>query len=87
MPDALGVELEFMEHLCLEQHSAEAEGRDGDVERLQDLQVRMLVDHVSRWVPAYARDLQDATESRFYRQLSGLLADFVESDAEALNAS
>ena len=81
MPDALDVELEFMERLGLEEVAAREEGRPEEVARLRELQRRMLSEHLARWVPEYARKMKGLAETAFYRSMLGLAADFVEWDA------
>ncbi len=84
MPDELSVELEFMEHLCIEEANAETDQNPAEVLRLQQLQERMLDEHLSQWAPPYARELKEASASLFYRQMLGLLADFIDWELEAL---
>ena len=80
LPDALGVELEFMEKLSQREAGAEEEGRREEVRRLQQLQHRMLADHLGQWVPDYARKLSGEAGTGFYGSMLNLAADFVEWD-------
>jgi len=80
LPDALAVELEFMERLSAQEAVAAEENRPDQVTRLRDLQRRMLGEHVGRWVPAYAQRLAGEATTAFYRTMLNLLADFVEWD-------
>ena len=81
LPDALGVEFEFMERLCYEEEEARQAGGSADVRRLQELQRRMLKEHLAHWVPAYGRKLKSRASTGFYRAILDLAADFVEWDA------
>jgi TorA maturation chaperone TorD len=80
MPDALCVEFEFMERLSQEEAAAREESRSEDVQRLQELQRRMLGEHLARWVPDYGREQKTRAETGFYRAMLELAADFVEWD-------
>ena len=87
LPDALGVEFEFMERLCHEESVAKQARDSADVQRLQDLQRRMLKEHLARWVPAYGRKLKSRASTDFYRAMTDLAADFVEWDAREERAT
>lgn len=78
LPDALTVELEFMERLAAEEARVSGER---ETERLRELQTRMLRDHLARWVPPYARSLSGRAGSGFYDSMLNLMAAFVEWDA------
>lgn len=80
LPDALGVELEFMEKLGQREAEAEREGRGAEVRRLRQLQDRMLTEHLGQWVPDYARKRSAEAGTAFYRTMLDLAADFVEWD-------
>ena len=87
LPDALGVELEFMERLCSREAQAEKENRPKDVDRARELQARMLNKHLSQWTPAWARKLACAAKSEFYRSMLNFTADFIDWEAEEHPAS
>ncbi len=82
LPDHLGVELELMERLSSAEAVANSEGSPDEVGRLQELQRRMLDGHLSRWVPEYGRRLGSSANTVFYREILGLVADFVDWDAQ-----
>ena len=84
LPDALSVELEFMERLCHQEAEAEDRHDTGAVQHSQSLQRQMLLTHVAAWVPAYARRLEEAASTEFYCEMLGLLADFTEWETEKL---
>jgi TorA maturation chaperone TorD len=84
LPDALGVEFEFMERLTQEEAVAKKEGRSEEARRLRALQHRMLTEHLRQWVPDYGRELGAAARTDFYRAMLNLAADFVEWDAETV---
>lgn len=81
MPDALGVELEFMERTCAGEVAALRKGDAKAVDRTRAFQRRMLDGHLGRWVPAYAKGLAGFASTDFYRAMLGLLADFVEQES------
>lgn len=83
MPDSLAVELEFMEHLCGQEHEAATAGKAKKADRCRGFQVRMLQEHLSQWVPTYARQIGEASRQAFYRNMALLLADFVEAELAA----
>ena len=82
LPDALGVELEFMERLCAMEVRATQDGLTDEVVRLRGFQRRMLEDHLGRWAPEYARKLQPQAETDFYRAMFDLMSEFVEWDLQ-----
>jgi len=82
IPDALGVEFEFMERLALEEAKAAKENRPKDVQRLRDLQCTMLTEHLSKWVPTYARARKETAQTDFYQAMLSFTADFVEWDTQ-----
>ena len=84
LPDALVVELEFMERLSQKEAVASEEGSSGDVQRLHELQRRMLAEHLVQWVPDYGRKLRCQAGTGFYRAMLDLAAEFVEWDARQL---
>jgi TorA maturation chaperone TorD len=84
LPDALAVELEFMERLSQQEGAALEEGCSGEVQRLQELQRRMLTEHLAQWVPDYGRNLRSQAGTAFYRAMLDLAAEFVEWDARQL---
>ena len=78
LPDALGVEFEFMERLAQAEAEARRKGDAEELTRLEGLQRRMLDDHLGRWVPGYARRMKADAGTDFYRAMLDLAADFVE---------
>ena len=81
LPDGLAVEFEFMERLTQEESAARKNGDADEVERLEGLQRRMLVEHMGRWVPGYARKMKADASTDFYRAMLDLAAEFVEWNA------
>jgi TorA maturation chaperone TorD len=81
LPDALSVELEFMERLSADEAEARGEGRSDEVRRLQELQHRMLKEHLAPWVPDYARKLKGRARTDFYRSMLELTAEFIAWEA------
>lgn len=51
VPDHLGVELAFMQHLCAREAHAATTGNNAVVEQARSLQAAMLCDHLGRWAP------------------------------------
>lgn len=82
--DSLGVELEFMERLCLEEAEAEIKLHNGDLKKIRNSERRMLKEHLAKWVPGWARGLRPAVQGEFYGAMLDLLADFIEWDLDQL---
>jgi TorA maturation chaperone TorD len=86
LPDAIGVELEFMERLTEQEAAARKEHLADEARRLEELQRRMLNDHLGQWLPDYARRLKGSAATDFYRAMLDLAADFIESEAKRIGA-
>jgi TorA maturation chaperone TorD len=84
LPDALGVELEFMEKLSEREAEAGREGLADEVRRLRELQRRMLKDHLGQWLPDYARRLQSRASTDFFRSMLELTADFIDWEEKTI---
>lgn len=80
LPDHIGVELAFMQHLCEEEDKA---GRSGDSElaggyaKLQD---KFLDGHLREWAPDLAGNIAHKTKNHFYIGIAGILREFVKND-------
>jgi len=75
--DHIGFELEFMARLC--RLAADEEGTPRE-QVLAD-QRAFLHEHLQRWVPAFARDVEAHATTGFFRGAAGLLKGFLEADA------
>ncbi|MDP6574691.1 MAG: molecular chaperone TorD family protein [Rhodospirillales bacterium] len=87
LPDHVGVEFEFMQHMTSRQASA-AERSDGvaqaDCRRVEE---EFVSDHLARWLPEFCRRTMERATLPFYRELAGLAAGFMRSESEFLAAT
>jgi anaerobic sulfite reductase subunit A len=72
MPDHVGAELNFMALLGEKMRSEP--GREHWYGELAD---RFSAEHLKRWLPAYAADLENASEASLYRELARTTRDLV----------
>jgi putative dimethyl sulfoxide reductase chaperone len=65
MPDHIGVELNFLAILLQKNH--EESDRKGDYLRITE---KLLNEHLLKWTPDFTRDMENAAEIPFYRELA-----------------
>lgn len=86
-PDHIGIELEFMHHLCEAQHKAlEAEDTDA-VKELMEVQHRFLNTHLLKWAPLYLINMKYEARTPLYYDAAEMALEFVLSDNELLTAA
>ena len=77
LPDHLGIELQFLAHLC----RLEAEGREtGDESAAQTWRTRrvdFIRQHLLNWLPDFSRQLQAASAHPFYARLTDFLITYL----------
>ncbi|MBF0592849.1 MAG: molecular chaperone TorD family protein [Nitrospirae bacterium] len=79
MPDHIGAELNFLA-LLLQDIDAEAEkGQD-----FQDMAKRFLDEHLGKWIPQFANDMEDAADTSFYRTLARITKTLIDYIRERL---
>lgn len=76
-PDFVAIELEFLYHLALREEEALRRSDHGGAERLNAAAQQFLDKHAAVWMPRLAAEVEQATESEFYRALATLLAGFI----------
>ena len=80
LADHIGMELNFMA-ILLHKLCEDIEGRPC----YADLAKRFLDEHLTQWIPQFARDMEEAADSVFYKALArttrGLIDVMVESDS------
>ena len=82
LPDHLSAELEFMKHLAAREAQALDEA-DGEVAaRCRKVGTEFLTAHMAVWIPEFCRCIDRDATLPFYREMAGLLADFIQSEAE-----
>jgi TorA maturation chaperone TorD len=95
LPNHIGVELAFMEHLCKSEAAAidrdereeSPEGEQDEAEQAgiyRQYQMKFLAEHLNEWFPQLSRAIQDKSSSQFYRGLAQLTEKFIAMDLGAL---
>lgn len=82
--DHIGVELEFMHHLCEAQYKAEEENDQDAVEELKRVQKKFLNKHLLRWAPLYLINLKYEARTPLYYDAADMTMEFILSDNETL---
>jgi len=73
MPDHIGAELNFLA-LLLEKSHSEADNKEQFM-RITDV---FLNDHLLKWIPDFARDMEHAAETSFYKALARVTSNVIE---------
>ncbi len=84
IPDHICVELEFMEMLCQREARARSEGDQEAAQRLLDVELRFVRDHLGCWTSSFCEKVIEAAELSFYRELAELTRRFIEFDLREL---
>lgn len=84
--DHIGVELEFMHHLCQAQIKAENEKDSDAVAELQAVQHRFLNTHLLKWAPMYLINMKYESRTPLYYDAAEMALEFILSDNEMLSA-
>ncbi|HEX5711375.1 MAG TPA: molecular chaperone TorD family protein [Sulfuricurvum sp.] len=84
--DHIGVELEFMHHLCQAQMKAVEEGDTDAVAELQAVQHRFLNTHLLQWAPMYLINMKYESRTPLYYDAAEMTLEFLLSDNEMLSA-
>ena len=84
--DHIGVELEFMHHLCQAQIKAIEEGDTDSVTELQAVQYRFLNTHLLKWAPMYLINMKYESRTPLYYDAAEMALEFILSDNEILTA-
>lgn len=77
-PDHIGVELEFMAHLCRRTAAAMEQDREKTVRRVRDKQALFFREHLSQWADDLSREMRERAETLFYRWLGEILPTFLD---------
>lgn len=77
-PDHLGLELEAVAVLAEAEAASRAAGDLEGAEQVFMLQQRFCQEHLLKWVPAICREIENETNSSFYRNMASLTASLVE---------
>ena len=84
--DHIGVELEFMHHLCEAQIKAVEEGDNDSATELLAVQHRFLNTHLLKWAPMYLINMKYESRTPLYYDAAEMALEFILSDNEMLSA-
>ncbi|MHC4882436.1 MAG: TorD/DmsD family molecular chaperone [Planctomycetota bacterium] len=82
-PDHIAMELEYGYYLVVKQIQATNERNLQDFQHYQQKQKMFLCSHLARWLPRFAKNVQENAQTEFYRKLAQLTEMFVQKDLEA----
>lgn len=83
--DHIGVEYEFMHHLCEAQLKAEAENDTKAATELQQVQKSFLDTHLLQWAPLYLLNMKYEARTPLYYDGAEMALEFLLSDNEYLS--
>lgn len=83
-PDHFAVELEFMSHLCKKEAEAWETNEEQIAESLGNEQVEFMNAHLGQWYKNFLNVVERSTEDPFYRGMSLLAGEFLDSETESL---
>ncbi|MCX6076542.1 MAG: molecular chaperone TorD family protein [Campylobacterales bacterium] len=82
--DHIGVELEFMHHLCVAEMKALQEGDKEAIKELQEVQRAFLNKHLLQWAPMYLISMKFEARTPLYYDAADMALEFILSDNEYL---
>ncbi len=82
--DHIGVEMEFMHHLCLGELKALEDGNVEAVKEFQDVQSKFLNKHLLQWAPLYLINMKFEARTPLYYDGAEMAMEFILSDNEYL---
>ncbi len=82
--DHIGIELEFMHHLCSAELKALEEKDENAVKELQEVQYQFLNKHLLKWAPLYLINMKYEARTPLYYDASDMALEFILSDNEYL---
>jgi TorA maturation chaperone TorD len=85
--DHIGVELEFMHHLCEAQMKAMKEGDDESAKDFLNAQKEFLNVHLLKWAPMYLINMKYESRTPLYYDAAEMALEFILSDNELVNES
>ena len=85
--DHIGVEFEFMHHLCEAQIKAMEEGDAESVRHLLETQKEFLNKHLLQWAPLYLINAKYESRTPLYYDTCEMALEFILSDNETVNES
>ncbi len=85
--DHIGVELEFMHHLCEAEFKATMQCDADSVSELRAVQHRFLNHHLLQWAPMYLLSVKYEARTPLYADAADMALEFLLSDNEYLSAA
>lgn len=82
--DHIGVELEFMHHLCVAEKKALEDGDEKAVKELREGQYEFLNKHLLKWAPMYLINVKYEARTPLYYDIADMALEFILSDNEYL---
>lgn len=83
--DHIGIELEFMHHLCEAQRKAMEQNDEEAVEELKNVQHKFLTTHLLKWAPMYLINMKYEARTPLYYDAAETALEFILSDNETLS--
>lgn len=83
--DHIGVELEFMHHLCEAQLKAMHESDGEAVEEFMEVERTFLDKHLVRWAPLYLLNMKHEARTPLYYDTADMALEFILSDFQYLS--
>ncbi|MDD5053334.1 MAG: molecular chaperone TorD family protein [Sulfuricurvum sp.] len=83
--DHIGIELEFMHHLCEAQKKAFGENDMDAVKELENVQHNFLNSHLLRWAPMYLINMKYEARTPLYYDSAEMTLEFLLNDNEILS--
>ena len=83
-PDHIGIEFEFMHHLCEAQLKAEHENDAQGVADLKEVQKQFIGKHLLQWAPLYLLNMKYESRTPLYYDGAEMALEFLLSDNEYL---
>jgi len=82
--DHIGIELEFMHHLCVAEQKALENGDTDAVAELREGQHEFLNKHLLKWAPMYLINMKYEARTPLYYDIADMALEFMLSDNEYL---
>ena len=82
--DHIGIEFEFMHHLCLAESKALEEGEMISVAEIRAVQLEFLQKHLVKWAPLYLINMKYEARTPLYYDAAEMALEFLLSDHEYL---
>ena len=82
--DHIGIELEFMHHLCVAEQKALEDKDEKAVAELQEVQHNFLNTHLLKWAPMYLINMKYEARTPLYFDVAEMALEFMLSDNEYL---